>query len=141
MQDLMLFRAAPAFGAFESWDAAHFEPLGRVEVVAAAIRALFASPLRWSRYEDSGWIFAEGRDGGQIIDLMFRAAAHGGVDHLVARKATGATLVKLVEMLDLNFVYEPVTKKYLDPYRCDADGFPLVAKGVYALTEERRTLR
>jgi hypothetical protein len=139
MAELMLFRAPPEFGAFNTWEASHFESIGRVEVVAAAIRALFAeSPLRWSRYDESGWIFAEGKDQGRTIDLMFRAAEHGGVDHLVARKADSVTLVKLVEMLELNFVFDPARGKYLDPYRCDVAGQSLVTNGVYPLTEARR---
>jgi len=134
----MLFRAPPEFGAFNTWDGAHFESIGRVEVVAAAIRGLFASPLRWSRYDESGWIFAEGRDEGRAVDLMFRAAAHGGVEFITARNADGPTIVKLVEMLDLNFVFDPAAAKYLDPYRCDAANRPIAAKGVFALTEANR---
>lgn len=137
-KELMLYRARPEFGPFAGWELSHFESLGSVEAVALAIRSLFETPLRWSRYEDSGWIFAEGRDGEHTVDLMFRAAAHGGVDYLVCRKAVGATIVKLVELLELNFVYDPATAKYHDPYRCDASGAPLAAKGLYALTAERR---
>lgn len=137
-KELMLYRARPEFGPFAGWELSHFESLGSVEAVALAIRSLFEAPLRWSRYEDSGWIFAEGLDGDRVVDLMFRAAAHGGVDYLVCRKAVGATIVKLIEFLDLNFVYDPAAAKYHDPYRCDAEGEALVAKGLYALTAERR---
>ena len=136
--ELMLFRASPEFGPFNTWDVPHFDPLGPVELIAMAIRNRFAEPLRWSRYAESGWIFAEGRDDGRIVDLMFRAAGNGEVEYLVVRKADGPTLVKLLETLELNFVFDPSRNKYLDPYRCDAGGQPLVAKGVYELTFERR---
>lgn len=137
-REYMLYRAPPEFGPFDRWEDPHFEPLGRVEVIGLAIKNLFAEPLRWSRYDEGGWIFAEGSEDGRPVDLMFRAAAHGQVDYLVIRKADGPTIVKLVEFLELNAVFDPVAKKYLDPYRCDDKGQPLVAKGVYALTPERR---
>ncbi len=136
--ELMLFRASPEFGPFNGWEVPHFDPLGTVALVTMAIRNRCAEPLRWSRYAESGWIFAEGHDDGRTIDLMFRAASHGEVEYLVVRKADGPTLVKLLEALELNFVFDPVRNKYLDPYRCDAGGQPLVAKGVYELTVERR---
>lgn len=136
--ELMLFRASPEFGPFDRWDAPHFDPLGKVEEVAYVIRGLHAEPLRWSRYADTGWVFAEGLDGGRPVDLMFRAAAHGEVDYLVVRKADGPALVRLIEALDLNFVFDPARGRYLDPYRCDEAGQPLVAKGVHELTIARR---
>ncbi|WP_295686505.1 hypothetical protein [uncultured Nevskia sp.] len=136
--EYMLYRARPQFGAFNTWQNPHFEPLGTVEVLAVAIRNLFATPLRWSRYDEGGWVFAEGKDDGHTIDLMFRAATHGAVDYLVIREGDGPTIVKLVEWLDLNFVFDPVRNKYLDPYHCDEAGQPLIAKGLYELTAERR---
>lgn len=136
--ELMLFRASPEFGPFDRWDAPHFDPLGTVEALALRIRGLYADPLRWSRYAETGWVFAEGRDGDRPVDLMFRAAGHGQVDYLVARHADGPGLVRLAEALELNFVFDPARGRYLDPYRCDAAGQPLVAKGVYELTVARR---
>lgn len=136
--ELMLYRASPEFGPFAGWDGPHFDSLGSVETVTRAIRAVYADPLRWSRYAETGWVFAEGQSAGRPVDLMFRAAAHGGVEYLVVRKADGPMLVRLVEALALNFVYDPVAAKYLDPYRSDAGGRPLVARGVYELTEARR---
>lgn len=134
----MLYRASPEFGPFNTWDVPHFDPLGSVEKVAAAIRHVYAEPLRWSRYADTGWVFAEGQDAGKPVDLMFRAAGHGEVDYLVVRKADCPALVRLLEALALNFVFDPARNKYLDPYRCDAADRPLVAKGVYELTIARR---
>ncbi len=139
--ELMLYRASPEFGPFNTWDVPHFDPLGKVEFVAMVIRNLYAEPLRWSRYAETGWVFAEGSDAGKPIDLMFRAAAHGEVDYLVIRKADGPTIVRLLEALDLNFVFDPSRNKYLDPYRCDAREQPLIAKGVYELTVARRPVR
>lgn len=137
----MLYRASPEFGPFNTWDAPHFDPLGTPADVTLALRQLYAAPLRWSRYADSGWIFAEGTDAGRPVDLMFRAAAHGQVDYLVVRKADGPALVKLVEALAANFVFEPERARYLDPYRCDLAGEPLVARGVYELTPARRPVQ
>ncbi|GAC1631314.1 MAG: hypothetical protein NVS9B10_24620 [Nevskia sp.] len=138
MPEFMLFRARPAFGPLHRWNESHLEAIGRVEVVTAAIRNLFASPLRWSRYDETRTIFALGDDDGRCVDLMYSASAGGEVDFIVARKAEGATLVRLVEMLELNFVFDPERAAYLDPYRCDARGNAFVAKGVYELTAERR---
>ncbi len=54
------------------------------------------------------------------------------------RKGDGPTIVKLVEWLDLNFVFDPSRNKYLDPYHVDETGRPLAAKDLYELTAERR---
>lgn len=137
----MLFRASPEFGPFDRWDAPHFDPLGSVDVVAQVIRDIHAQPLRWSRYAETGWVFAEGESAGRPVDVMFRAAAHGGVDYVVVRKADGPALVRLVEALAANFVFDAAAAKYLDPYRCDSTGRPLVARGVHELTEARRPPR
>lgn len=134
----MLLRARPEAGAVNTWREAHFEPIGAEAEVVAAVRALFPAPLRWSRYDDSGWIFAQGDDAGRGVDLMFRAGPDGQVAYLVARKTDGPTLVKLVERFRLNYVFDPARAAYLDPYRVDAAGASTVADGVYELTPARR---